>query len=83
MAINTKTAGPVFTDAVVRQFALAAVLWGIVGMLVGVVIAAQLAPVLDLVGVEAPHAGEAQLVAGRERGLTQGLGVAELGHHAV
>ena len=43
MAINTQTAGPVYSDAVVRQFAVAAVLWGIVGMFVGVVIAAQLA----------------------------------------
>ncbi|WP_338413249.1 cytochrome-c oxidase, cbb3-type subunit I [uncultured Sphaerotilus sp.] len=43
MAINTQTAGPVYTDSVVRLFALAAVVWGIVGMLVGVVIAAQLA----------------------------------------
>jgi cytochrome c oxidase cbb3-type subunit I len=31
-----------YTDAPVRWFALAAVLWGVVGMLVGVVIAAQL-----------------------------------------
>jgi cytochrome c oxidase cbb3-type subunit 1 len=31
-----------YSDAVVRNFALAAVLWGVVGMLVGVVIAAQL-----------------------------------------
>jgi cytochrome c oxidase cbb3-type subunit 1 len=31
-----------YNDKVVRQFALATVLWGIVGMLVGVVIAAQL-----------------------------------------
>ena len=39
------TAGkePVYTDDPVRWFALAAVLWGVVGMLVGVVIAAQLA----------------------------------------
>ena len=43
MTINTQTAGPVYTDSVVRLFALAAVVWGIVGMLVGVVIAAQLA----------------------------------------
>jgi cytochrome c oxidase cbb3-type subunit I len=33
---------PVYDDTVVRNFALAAVLWGVVGMLVGVVIAAQL-----------------------------------------
>ena len=33
----------VYADTVVRLFALAAVLWGVVGMLVGVVIAAQLA----------------------------------------
>jgi cytochrome c oxidase cbb3-type subunit 1 len=33
----------VYTDDAVRAFALAAVLWGVVGMLVGVVIAAQLA----------------------------------------
>jgi cytochrome c oxidase cbb3-type subunit I len=43
MAIQTKTDAPVYTDATVRLFALAAVVWGIVGMLVGVVIAAQLA----------------------------------------
>jgi cytochrome c oxidase cbb3-type subunit I len=34
---------PAYEDTVVRWFALAAVLWGVVGMLVGVVIAAQLA----------------------------------------
>ena len=32
-----------YSDTVVRLFALAAVLWGVVGMLVGVIIAAQLA----------------------------------------
>ena len=32
-----------YTDTAVRLFALAAVLWGVVGMLVGVIIAAQLA----------------------------------------
>ena len=32
-----------FNDAVVRQFTLAAVLWGVVGMAVGVLIAAQMA----------------------------------------
>ncbi|MBA4178428.1 MAG: cytochrome-c oxidase, cbb3-type subunit I [Leptothrix sp. (in: Bacteria)] len=32
----------VYTDSVVRLFALASVLWGVVGMLVGVIIAAQL-----------------------------------------
>jgi cytochrome c oxidase cbb3-type subunit I len=40
---------PAYEDDVVRWFALAAVLWGVVGMLVGVVIAAQLAwPELNL-----------------------------------
>ena len=34
---------PTYNDRVVRQFALAAVLWGVVGMAVGVFIAAQLA----------------------------------------
>jgi cytochrome c oxidase cbb3-type subunit 1 len=34
---------PVYNDSVVRLFALASVLWGVVGMLVGVIIAAQLA----------------------------------------
>ena len=39
----------VYADTVVRLFALAAVLWGIVGMLVGVIIAAQLTwPELNL-----------------------------------
>ena len=33
----------VYNDTVVRQFALTTVLWGVVGMLVGVIIAAQLA----------------------------------------
>ncbi len=38
-----------YNDKVVRQFALAAVLWGVVGMLVGVIVAAQLAwPELNL-----------------------------------
>ena len=36
-------AAPVYSDRVVRNFALASVLWGVVGMLVGVIIAAQLA----------------------------------------
>ncbi len=41
--------GDVYEDGPVRAFALAAVLWGVVGMLVGVVIAAQLAwPDLNL-----------------------------------
>ena len=40
---------PVYTDEPVRWFALAAVLWGVVGMLVGVIIAAQLTwPELNL-----------------------------------
>jgi len=44
MAENAQAAAAVsYTDEPVRAFALAAVLWGIVGMLVGVVIAAQLA----------------------------------------
>ena len=39
----------VYDDTVVRNFALAAVLWGVVGMLVGVIIAAQLTwPELNL-----------------------------------
>jgi cytochrome c oxidase cbb3-type subunit 1 len=39
----------VYADTVVRLFALAAILWGVVGMLVGVIIAAQLAwPELNL-----------------------------------
>jgi len=39
----------VYSDTVVRLFALAAVLWGVVGMLVGVIIAAQLTwPELNL-----------------------------------
>jgi cytochrome c oxidase cbb3-type subunit I len=42
----------VYNDKVVRNFALAAVLWGVVGMLVGVIIAAQLAfPALNF-GIE-------------------------------
>jgi len=44
MNATAQAAAPVnYTDGPVRGFALAAVVWGIVGMLVGVVIAAQLA----------------------------------------
>ncbi|MBC8036017.1 MAG: cytochrome-c oxidase, cbb3-type subunit I [Rhizobiales bacterium] len=43
MADHTPVAAPVnYTDETVRGFALAAVLWGLVGMTVGVLIAAQL-----------------------------------------
>ncbi|NCT99294.1 MAG: cytochrome-c oxidase, cbb3-type subunit I [Comamonadaceae bacterium] len=54
MAVNHKaSADPtVYNDKVVRQFALATVFWGVVGMLVGVIIAAQLTwPALNL-GIE-------------------------------
>ena len=38
-----------YNDKVVRQFVIATILWGIVGMLVGVIIAAQLwLPILNL-----------------------------------
>jgi cytochrome c oxidase cbb3-type subunit 1 len=40
---NVQSKAVIYSDTVVRCFALAAVLWGIVGMLVGVIIAAQLA----------------------------------------
>ncbi|WP_088281173.1 cytochrome-c oxidase, cbb3-type subunit I [Ideonella sp. A 288] len=43
MAIHSATASPVYSDTTVRLFSLVAVLYGIVGMLVGVIIAAQLA----------------------------------------
>jgi cytochrome c oxidase cbb3-type subunit 1 len=44
MASSSMTAGTasVFDDTVVRNFSIAAVVWGVVGMLVGVFIAAQL-----------------------------------------
>ena len=49
MTRNTTTAPPEYSDTVVRAFALVAVLWGIVGMVVGVIIAAQLTwPELNL-----------------------------------
>ncbi|MBN8492326.1 MAG: cytochrome-c oxidase, cbb3-type subunit I [Burkholderiales bacterium] len=49
MAMSPRSAAPTYTDDVVRWFALATVLWGVVGMLVGVIIAAQLAwPELNL-----------------------------------
>ena len=41
-ATQTASAQEVYSDTTVRLFALAAVLWGVVGMLVGVIIAAQL-----------------------------------------
>ena len=43
MATASIAAPPVYDDVPVRNFALAAVLWGIVGMSVGAFIAAQLA----------------------------------------
>ena len=43
MPSNATSNPPEYSDTVVRAFALVAVLWGIVGMLVGVVIAAELA----------------------------------------
>ncbi|MGL6109177.1 MAG: cytochrome-c oxidase, cbb3-type subunit I [Rubrivivax sp.] len=49
MALNSSSRTPVYTDDSVRWFALATVVWGVVGMLVGVIIAAQLAwPELNL-----------------------------------
>jgi len=48
---------PVYNYKVVRQFAIMTVVWGIVGMLVGVLIAAQLAwPALNM-GIEYLHFG--------------------------
>ena len=47
--ISPTSAAPVYSDTVVRGFALMAVVYGIVGMLVGVIIAAQLTwPELNL-----------------------------------
>ncbi|HNB43017.1 MAG TPA: cytochrome-c oxidase, cbb3-type subunit I [Burkholderiaceae bacterium] len=45
MAISTRSgaSAPAYTDGVVRAFALASVIYGIVGMLVGVIVASQLA----------------------------------------
>ena len=43
MASSSVATAPVYSDTVVRGFALVAVLYGIVGMLVGVIIAAELA----------------------------------------
>ena len=44
MSSNVTTTGnePVYNTRVVKQFALMTVVWGIVGMLVGVIIAAAL-----------------------------------------
>ena len=42
MASSSPTTAPVYYDTVVRGFALMSVVYGIVGMLVGVIIAAQL-----------------------------------------
>jgi len=49
MTNHSATASPVYSDTTVRLFSLVAVVYGIVGMLVGVIIAAQLAwPELNL-----------------------------------
>jgi cytochrome c oxidase cbb3-type subunit 1 len=39
---ETNTQATVYNDGVIRQFSIMAVIWGVVGMLVGVIIAAQL-----------------------------------------
>jgi cytochrome c oxidase cbb3-type subunit 1 len=41
-ASHTAGPAPVYNDKVVKQFAIMTVIWGVVGMLVGVIIAAQL-----------------------------------------
>src|SRR6185436_15694331 len=41
-AARTASAAPAYEDGAVRMLSLAAVLWGVVGMAVGVLIAAQL-----------------------------------------
>ena len=53
MSVTTADAqAGVYNDKVVRQFAIASVVWGVVGMLVGVIIAAQLTwPALNF-GIE-------------------------------
>jgi cytochrome c oxidase cbb3-type subunit I len=53
MSVTTKTGHPaVYNDSVVRWFAIASVIYGVVGMLVGVIIAAQLTwPELNM-GIE-------------------------------
>ncbi len=53
MSVTNKTSpSAVYNDTVVRQFAIMTVIWGVVGMLVGVIIAAQLTwPALNL-GIE-------------------------------
>ena len=53
MSVTTKTGQPaVYNDGVVRGFAIMSVIYGVVGMLVGVIIAAQLAwPELNM-GIE-------------------------------
>ena len=49
MSKDSAASQPVFSDWSVRWFSLAAVLWGVVGMLVGVFIAAELTwPELNL-----------------------------------
>ena len=53
MSVTTKTGQPaVYNDSIVRWFSIAAVVYGVVGMLVGVIIAAQLTwPELNM-GIE-------------------------------
>lgn len=64
MSEHASTEHPVYNYAVVRQFTIMTVVWGIVGMLVGVLIAAQLAfPELNV------SIGELHLHFGRLRPL--------------
>ena len=65
MSASTATGHPAYNYTVVRQFAIMTIVWGIVGMLVGVLIAAQLAfPVLNGINV-----GDFHLHFGRLRPL--------------
>ena len=57
---TSATQSGVYTDGVVRQFAFMTVVWGVVGMLVGVFIAAELAwPELNM-GRSEEHTSELQ-----------------------
>ena len=48
VSADSQSGSATYNDTIVRQFALAAVIWGVVSMLVGVFIAAQMAwPVLN------------------------------------
>ena len=65
------TQATVYNDKVVRQFAIMTVVWGVIGMLVGVIVAAQIG--VDVAN-ERAHVARGRRVLWGEGGMCDGHG---------